>query len=736
MKRKLLLLAVFFISLSLVAQNDTIKKDFKVGLVLSGGGAKGFAHIGVLKVLEEAGVKVDFIGGTSMGALVGGLYASGYSAKELDSIIRILEFNKILQEEVPRKAKPFFDKENGERYIFSLPIRNKKISLPIALAKGQSALNKLTLLTQHVAAINDFNKLPIPFLCIGTDIETGEQVILNKGYLPEALRASSAFPTLFEPVEIDGRILLDGGIVNNFPVDEVIAMGATVIIGVDVQSGLGNRNDIDNAVKVIDQIVGFSVDKKNNEKVELVDVYLNPKVENYNVVSFENLEEIMREGERVARLQLGAFIQIAKAQNNVKGTTKKRIELPQTFFCENIELEGNKSYTRDYVLNKLKCNAQEEIFFKNFIEGIDNLTATENFHNITYRLEPYKKGYNIKLRLKENEVKTQAQIAVHYDDLYKTSIIFNVTSKNLVMKNDLISADLILGDNFRYNVNYFVDNGFNLGVGIKTRYNGFNTNIRFNDNPAINKLNINYNDFTNQIYLQTVYSRKFAMGFGLEHKNISVNTETITNDPLLDRLLLDKNHYFNLLSYLKYDSYDHKRFPKSGLFFNGEYRWFLAATRGDITGFKPFSQARGNFEFVKTFYEKFTIQLKTEAGFTIEENNNIVLDYHLGGYGENLINTFVPFYGYDFSDLNDRTFLKSTLVIRQEILPKNYLMFIANAARVEKNVFKDSNIFENTKWGYAFGYSMDSFIGPIELKYSWAPKTSNSHWYLNIGFWF
>lgn len=735
MKEKTLFLFILFISLGLIAQNETLKKDIKVGLVLSGGGAKGFAHIGVIKVLEEAGVKIDFIGGTSMGALVGGLYASGYSAKELDSIVRILEFNKILQEEVPRKAKPFFDKENGERYIFSLPIKNKKVALPIALAKGQAALNKLSLLTQHVAGIEDFKQLPIPFLCIGTDIETGEQVILEKGYLPEALRASSAFPTLFEPVEIDNRILLDGGIVNNFPVNEVINMGATIIIGVDVQSGLGNRNDVDNAIKVIDQIVSFSVDGINTDKIKLVDVYINPKVEKYNVVSFESLEEIMREGERVARLQFDALKQIALIQNNAKCETKKRIELPQTFFCENIEIEGNSSYTRDYVLNKLKCNPQEEVSFKNFIEGVDNLTATENFRNITYRLEPFNKGYIIKLKLTENQIKTQAQIAVHYDELYKTSIALNLTSKNVLLKNDLVSADLILGDNLRYNFNYFVDNGFHWSLGLKSRYSSFNTNIRFTDNPAINKLNVNYSDFTNQIYVQTVYSRKFALGVGVEHKNISVNTETITNDPLADKLSLDKNHYFNLISYLKYDSYDHKYFPKNGIFFNGEFRWFVAAT-DNTAEFTPFSQARGIIEFAKTFNEKFTVQFKTEAGFTFEENSNIVLDFHLGGYGNNFINTFVPFYGYDLADLNDRTFLKSTLILRQEIYPKNYLMFTANAARVENNVFEDSRIFDNTKFGYAAGYSVDSFLGPIELKFSWSPKTSHNHWYFNLGYWF
>ncbi|MDP2088537.1 MAG: patatin-like phospholipase family protein [Flavobacteriaceae bacterium] len=734
MKRIALLSLLFFISFTVFSQNDTIRKDLKVGLVLSGGGAKGFAHIGVLKVLEEAGIRVDFIGGTSMGALIGGLYASGYSAKELDSIVRILEFNKILQENVPRRAKPFFEKENGERYILTLPVRNKKVSIPVALAKGQSALNKLSLLTQHVTSIDDFNELPIPFLCIGTDIETGEQVLLNKGYLPEALRASSAFPTLFEPVEIDGRVLLDGGIANNFPVNEVIAMGADIIIGVDVQGGLGDRNKVDNAIKVIDQVVGFSTRKSNLEKIKLVNLYLKPNVNEYNVVSFDKLDEIIREGERTARLQFNDLDKIAKQQIIEPKAYQKRIELPTTFLYKNIEIEGNKSYTRDYVLNKLKISNQQKIPFKKFIDGVDNLSATDNFHNILYKLVSSDDGYTIKMKLKENEIKTVAQVAVHYDELFKSSVILNVTTKNILMKNDLLSTDLIIGDNIRYNLNYFVDNGFNWSVGFKSKYSSFNSNIRFTDDDRVNKINVNYRDLSNQIYVQTVYSRKFALGIGLEHKYLNAFTETILDNPLANELSFVKNNYLNLVSYLKYDSFDHKYFPKEGFYFDADYRWYLLATR-NAADFDPFAQLKGKIEYVHTFYDKFTLHFITEAGFTFEGNNNRVLDFHLGGYGENFINTFVPFFGYDFADLSNKIYLKTALKMRQEIFTKNYLMFTANAARVEKNIL-DSKLFDNTKYGFALGYGLDTFVGPIEVNFSWSPKTTHNHWYFNIGYWF
>ena len=217
MKKTALLLLAFFTILNAVAQEQEKRKP-KIGLVLSGGGAKGFAHIGVLKVLEQAGVKIDYIGGTSMGAVVGGLYASGYNAQQIDSIFRSTNFDALLSDYVPRSSKTFYEKRNDEMYAFSLPLKKMRIGIPTSLSKRLYNYNLLNRLTYNVRHVRDFNQLPIPFLCMATDIETGEEVLLNKGYLAQAMLASGAFPTLFSPIEVDGRLLVDGGVTNNFPV--------------------------------------------------------------------------------------------------------------------------------------------------------------------------------------------------------------------------------------------------------------------------------------------------------------------------------------------------------------------------------------------------------------------------------------------------------------------------------------------------------------------------------------
>ena len=215
----LLLVTIILASGIVFSQEDFSKGDVKVGLVLSGGGAKGMAHIGALKIIEETGVRIDYIGGTSTGAIIGGLYATGYSAIQIDSIFRAVNFSQLIQDEIPRSAKTFFEKNESERYAMNLPFQNFKISLPTSISKGQNMYNLFSKLTSHVNDIDNFNDLPIPFLCIATNIESGKETILNKGYLPAAVAASSALPTLFNPVKIGDSIYVDGGVTNDYPIE-------------------------------------------------------------------------------------------------------------------------------------------------------------------------------------------------------------------------------------------------------------------------------------------------------------------------------------------------------------------------------------------------------------------------------------------------------------------------------------------------------------------------------------
>ena len=387
-KTFLLIFIVLFVSEVGLTQINQ-EQDLKVGVVLSGGGAKGFAHIAVLKILEEVGVRVDFIGGTSMGAMVGGLYAAGYSPDQLDSIVRTIDFNDILNDKVPRRSKSFVQKEIGEKYALSFPVQNKKVGLPAGLSDGQKVLNLLTKLTQHVNEVNDFSQLPIPFLCVATDLETGESVVMRSGFLPEAMKASGSFPSLLAPVEIDGRLLSDGGIVNNFPVDEVRAMGADIVIGVDIQGSLQEKEQLRSAVRIIEQIVNFQMYEGLDKKYERIELLIKPDMENYSVMSFGSYEGILEEGAKATNLHLDELKEIARKQSGPKERLKPNNKTSK-YYVTGIEVEGNENYTRANILGTLNLKKEDTISYEKLTRSIDNLTATGNFKSVQYKIAKFR----------------------------------------------------------------------------------------------------------------------------------------------------------------------------------------------------------------------------------------------------------------------------------------------------------------------------------------------------------
>ena len=740
MLRKLFVIIILFHAYSMLSQDTIVqKKDIKVGLVLSGGGAKGFAHIGVLKVLEEAGVQIDYIGGTSAGAIIGALYSSGYSANQLDSLLTTLNYDALMQDKLPRKSKSIYQKENGEKYAFSLPIKNKAVALPSAVSKGQNFFNVMSRLTEHVHDIDDFSKLPIPFFCVATNLENGNIEILEKGFLPEALRASGSFPTLLDPVEIDGKLLTDGGVVNNFPVDIMKEKGVDIIIGIDVQDKLKSKANLNTAPRIIMQIVGFQMYDDDRSKIKETDLYMHPDISNYNVVSFDVAKQIVDKGEEVARKQLNYLKDIANKQTKSKRAIEHNIILQkdEKFYIDEIKIVGNKNYTREYILGKLKITKSDSITYEKFYEGINNLSATDNFKSIYYKFVKQKEGTEIHFSLKEEEVSTFLKLSAHYDDLYKTGVLLNVTSKHALFKNDVFSADFILGDNIRYNIDYFIDNGFHWSYGINTRHNGFNNSFFINtdeQSDIIVKTPIEYNDFTTQLFLQTDFSKDIALRIGVEDKFLRVFTETLENNEITKNYF-DKSNYLGGFAKLQLDTYDKNYFTKKGVFLDVDYKIYLLSSDFN-NDFNPFSQLNGKFGYAHTFFNKLTLHYTSEAGITIGDNVNGIFDYLLGGNNENFVNNFVPFYGYEVGDLSDNAFLKSNLTFRYELFEKNYASFTGNFARVDSDLFNRGDIFANTKSGYAFGYGLDSFIGPIEIKYTWSPDTNQNYWFFNVGFWF
>ena len=707
----------------------------KVGLVLSGGGAKGLAHIGVLKTLDSLNIKVDYIAGTSMGAVVGGLYASGYSAKQLDSIFSKLDVNALLQDYTPRESKSFYEKRNDEIYALTLPFSNFKLGLPSGLSKGLYNFNLISRLTKHVSHIREFNQLPIPFLCIATDLETGNQVVLEKGILAEAIIASGALPTLYNPIEINGRLLIDGGVVNNYPVEELTSRGITVIIGVDVQEGLKNRTQLNDVTAVLSQINNFSMIEKMEEKKRLTTIYINPEVKGYSVVSFEKGTEIIQKGNDKANEysnQIKAFAHHS-AQN-------RKVIQNDSITIADITSNKLENYTKAYLVGKLKIKKNTTITHLQLEKAISNINATQNFSAITYSFEKRNKGERLVLNLKENKNNTFLKFGIHYDDLYKSGVLVNYTHKKIITKNDVVALDVVLGDNFRYNFDYYIDNGFYWSFGLNSKLNAFNRNIStdfengvvFTD-LGINSINIDFTELTHHAYLQTLFAQKFSVGAGVEFKHLKIQSQTLQNTTPI----FDNSDYLSVFGYLKYDSFNHKYFPNKGWAFAGELKSYLYSSNF-TEQFERFSIARAEGAIVFEPLKKCTIKSQTEIGFAIGRRSISFFDFVLGGYGFVPTNNFKPFFGYDFLSVAGDSYIKQALTLDYEFYKKHHVNFAGNFATIGNRIFEHkSQWLERPKHtGYAIGYGMESIVGPLEIKHSWSPETRNHFTWFSIGFWF
>jgi NTE family protein len=737
MKQFFLFASLFFLSQVALGQEKTIENTRpKVGLVLSGGGAKGLAHIGVLKVIDSLGIQVDYIGGTSMGAVVGGLYASGYTANQLDSIFSKIDVDALLQDYTPRESKSFYEKRNDEIYALTLPFNNFKLGLPSGLSKGLYNFNLMSKLTQHVSDVRDFDKLPIPFLCIATDVETGEQIVLDEGILAQAIIASGALPTLYSPVEINGRLFIDGGVVNNYPIEELKNRGIDFIIGIDVQDGLKNREQLKDVTAVLAQINNFSMIEKMEGKRNLTNIYIKPDIKGYSVVSFDKGKEIIKKGNEKAN----EFIKELLPLRNIDERPVYKVVQNDSIFIRDITFNKLENFTRAYIVGKLKIKRNTKVPIAQIEKGISNLNATQNFSAISYSFEKTQSGERLALQLKENKNNAFLKFGLHYDDLYKSGVLVNYTHKKLIAKNDVASLDVILGDNFRYNFDYYIDNGFYWSFGFNSKFNSFNRNIAtdfsngivFTD-LGINSINIDFTDITNQAYVQTIFAQKFSFGAGLEFKYLNIESETLENTTPI----FDKSNYVSAFGYLKYDSFNQKYFPKKGWSFSGDLKTFLYSS--DYTNeFERFSIAKADVGIVFEPLKRATIKLQSEGGFAIGERSISFFDFVLGGYGFVSANNIRPFMGYDFLSLAGDSYVKGTVTLDYEFYKKHHVNFTGNFANLGNRIFEhiEGWLTKPKYTGYGFGYGMESIIGPLEIKHSWSPDTKDHYTWFSVGFWF
>lgn len=374
------------------AADKTASERPRVGLVLGGGGARGAAHVGVLKVLEELRIPIDVVVGTSMGSIVGGLYAAGMTPQEIENEMLAIDWDDVFQDLPRREDRSFRRKRDDDLYTFNakLGVNETGVQVPLAFIRGQKLTLLLNKLTLPVAAITDFDKLPIPYRAVAADIETGKQVVLGKGSLANSIRASMAVPAVFDPVEIDGRLLVDGGIANNVPVNVAREMGAEILIVVDVGSGLSTREEITTAVDVTWQLTNFLFTQNTEKQLQTLgkrDLLIRPELGEIGSGDFELASEAISVGEESAREQLAGLQRYSVSEKSYTSHLAERKQRqPAEKVIDFIRIDNQSPLSDDVIAARITAQTGKPLDVARLEKDIAQVYGLEVFDSVRYEI--------------------------------------------------------------------------------------------------------------------------------------------------------------------------------------------------------------------------------------------------------------------------------------------------------------------------------------------------------------
>jgi NTE family protein len=412
-KKTILILLIFgivFSFCSLLPDHSSAEEEQKrpkIGLALGGGGAKGASHIGVLKVLEELKVPVDCIAGTSMGAIVASLYASGMSAAEIENVLTTVDWNDLFTDNPPRKNIDFRRKQEDLTYLskISVGIKDGKVHVPKSIVAGQKIGVFFETLMLPVAHIEDFDQLPIPFRAVAADLETGEMVLLGSGSLAAAARASMSVPGVFPPAEVDGRYLTDGGIVRNLPVDVVRKMCADVVIAVDVGKPLPKRDELGSPIAIMNQMIDIMMKQNVQEQINSLgekDIFIRPELGTITSGDFKRGKEAADRGEQAARLKKKELRRYSVTDEEYAVfVAKHRLKEVSTITVGSVKVEGLSRVNPETVASKLKIKPGVKLDAEKLKENVGLIYGMGDFERVDLRVEPGGDTYDITLRPKE-----------------------------------------------------------------------------------------------------------------------------------------------------------------------------------------------------------------------------------------------------------------------------------------------------------------------------------------------
>ncbi|MBQ6191164.1 MAG: patatin-like phospholipase family protein [Bacteroidaceae bacterium] len=738
MKKTLLFLALLLLSCStMFAQQDSIPGRKKVGVVLSGGGAKGMAHIGVLKVLEEAGIPVDVITGTSMGSIIGGLYAIGYNANSLDSVVRKQDWSYVITDKEDLRNQSLSDRSKQYKYVISTGISfsKKNKSGDGGIIKGKNLAELFGQLCTGYTDSLDFTKdLKIPFACVATNIIDNSEVDFHSGRLPQAMRASMAIPAAFAPVRLGDKVLVDGGLKNNYPADIAKEMGADIIIGVTVQGDPKKADDIKGTIGILSQIVDVNCKNKLEENLAMTDLHLQINTTGYGTASFSSvaIDTLVRRGEEEARRHWGELMALKQRigiddsftpvrHHPLRPKVMTERQHIKSFIFENMTPQDERFLRQKFHLNKadsIDAGLQQQL--------TTSMRVDLFYKTAECRLLPDDDGVHVALTA-GNRRSIQANVGLRFDTEEYAAVLLglDVPLKSAVPVNTEVTVRLgkrimargeltvhprsftrpSLSYTFRRNdIDFYVggDRGYSL------LYNQFQAEA-----VPIN------NDFRNF---------NFQIGFRWDymHYRNKLESEKSTN------VTLNNGNYLSYRARLNYNSEDNWYFPTRGARFKAEYA-YLTDNLVKLEGNAGLSDISASWRKSFTFGKRFTLQPMAYGRLLLGKTVPFIFANTVGGdWFSHYVEQQMPFAGIGNVEFVADQFVAVQLQGQLRIATNNYVLLrLAGAQQAEKL----KELFDHkTLYGIQAAYYYKTMFGPLGATFGYSNRTKEPYFYLNLGY--
>jgi NTE family protein len=652
------------------------QKRKKVAVVLSGGGAKGMAHIGALRVIEKAGIPIDIITGTSMGSIVGGLYAIGYDSHRLDSMVRVQDWTFLLSDKKNIHSPFLYERKNQNTYFLSktLVFENKKLKSNMGgFIEGRNLSNLFNKLTAGYTDSMDFNKLPIPFACVATNIMDNTEYDFHSGVLANAMRTSMSIPGVFAPIRKGDKVLVDGGLRNNFPADIAREMGADIIIGVTVQGAPKTANDLGSGTSVLSQIVDVNCKNKYDDNLAITDLPIRVNTKGYSSASFtpDAIDTLINRGEQEAMSHWDELMAL-----------KKKIGIDNSFKPRQIALNPATASTDTVAEDSTRTKA----------------------HMI------------------------QANLGVRFDteEMVALQLGASVKPKNTPFEIDFTGR---LGKRIMGKVDFYFLPLHYSKMRLSYIYRHNDLNIYYKGDRDFN---VTYNQHSAELSLINLNIRNFTLDFGARFDYYHYQDILVGKVSGREFNDLPDSHFFSYFGKVSYNSENNWYFPTRGALFDAGYIYYTDnfLTYKDHSGI---GDIHASWRMSYSINSRLTFQPMLYGRIVYGHDKPLCLYNMIGGdWSNHYLDYQMPFAGIGYVETIHNNFIALQLKLQQRIADRNYVILkIAGAQHNDKfeNLLKHGPMM-----GYQLSYYYNSLFGPLGASLGYSNRTQKAYFYINLGF--